>query len=52
MSKKAKREALSPQDQVRRLIKKGKLKSKCCRSKPRCKKCPVTALEKAKQKAR
>ncbi len=49
MGKKSKGEALSPQDQVRRLIKAGKVKKKCCKSKPRCKKCPVTALEKAKR---
>ncbi|WP_268891585.1 hypothetical protein [Lentzea tibetensis] len=27
-----------------------KLKKKCCRSKPRCKRCPVLALLKAKEK--
>lgn len=38
----------TPQAQVRSLIKAGKLKKKCCRSKSRCKKCPVLALRKAK----
>lgn len=38
----------TPQAQVRSLIKAGKLKKKCCRSKSRCKKCPVLALKKAK----
>jgi hypothetical protein len=28
-----------------------KVKKKCCRSKPRCKRCPVVALLKAKKKA-
>ncbi|SDN09657.1 hypothetical protein SAMN04489726_4894 [Allokutzneria albata] len=31
---------------------KGKLKKKCCRSKPRCKRCPVLALLKDKEKAK
>ncbi|WNV82385.1 hypothetical protein [Umezawaea sp. Da 62-37] len=30
----------------------GKVKKKCCRSKPRCKKCPVVALFKARDEAR
>jgi hypothetical protein len=30
----------------------GKVKKKCCRSTPRCKKCPVTALLKARDKAK
>lgn len=30
----------------------GKVKKKCCRSTPRCKKCPVTVLLKARDKAR
>ena len=34
---------------VRKLIKKGKVKSKCCQSKPRCKKCPIRALKKAQK---
>lgn len=37
-----------PRAVVRRLIKAGKVKKKCCKSKPRCKKCPVLALQKAK----
>lgn len=40
-------QALSPQETVRRLIKAGKVKKKCCKSKPRCKRCPVRALKKA-----
>jgi hypothetical protein len=38
----------TPQATVRKLMKAGKLKKKCCRSAPRCKKCPVMALKKAK----
>jgi hypothetical protein len=30
----------------------GKVKKKCCRSTPRCKKCPVTALLQARDKAK
>jgi len=30
----------------------GKVKKKCCRSTPRCRKCPVTALLKARDKAK
>ena len=37
-----------PRKVVRKLMKAGKVKKKCCRSKPRCKKCPVLALKKAK----
>ncbi|TWE30254.1 hypothetical protein [Prauserella muralis] len=37
-----------PKATVRKLIKAGKVKKKCCKSKPRCKKCPVLALKKAK----
>lgn len=37
-----------PQAQVRLLIKKGKLKGKCCRSKKPCKRCPVLALKRAR----
>ncbi len=29
---------------------KGKVKKKCCRSDPRCRRCPVFALLKAKKK--
>lgn len=38
----------SAQARVRKLMKQGKLKKKCCKSKPRCKRCPVLALKKAK----
>ena len=38
-----------PRKVVRKLMKAGEVKKKCCRSKPRCKKCPVLALKKAKQ---
>jgi len=38
-----------PKKVVRKLIKAGKVKKKCCRSRPRCKKCPVLALKKAKR---
>lgn len=34
--------------EVRRLIKAGEVKKKCCKSKPRCPRCPVRALQKAK----
>lgn len=37
-----------PADVVKKLIKSGKLKKECCRSKPRCKRCPVRALKRAK----
>ncbi|HKS44728.1 MAG TPA: hypothetical protein VJT49_06350 [Amycolatopsis sp.] len=37
-----------PKARVRKLMKAGKVKKKCCRSKPRCKRCPVLALQKAK----
>ncbi|MFD8494446.1 hypothetical protein SAMN05421504_103734 [Amycolatopsis xylanica] len=40
----------TPQDIVRKWMKAGKVKKKCCRSKSRCKKCPVLALKKAKTK--
>lgn len=40
-----------PRAVVRKLMKAGKVKKKCCRSKSRCKKCPVLALKKAKLKA-
>jgi hypothetical protein len=33
---------------VRKLIKSGKVKKKCCRSAPRCKRCPVLALKRAR----
>ena len=38
----------TPAEAVRRLMKAGKVKKKCCRSKSRCKKCPVLALKKVK----
>jgi hypothetical protein len=40
----------TPADRVKRLMKAGKVKKKCCRSASRCKKCPVLALRKAKAK--
>jgi hypothetical protein len=42
----------SPADKVRKLMKAGKVKKKCCRSKSRCKRCPVLALQRVKAKAR
>ncbi|MEC3980126.1 hypothetical protein [Amycolatopsis sp. H20-H5] len=45
-----KKQPRDPTEVVRKLMKAGKLKKKCCRSKPRCKKCPVLALKKAKTK--
>jgi hypothetical protein len=38
----------SPSDTVRKLMKAGKVKKKCCRSTSRCKRCPVLALKRAK----
>jgi hypothetical protein len=40
-----------PKARVRRLMKAGKVKKKCCRSKSRCKMCPVLALMKARAAA-
>lgn len=37
-----------PSDVVKKLMKAGKIKKKCCRSSSRCKRCPVLALQKAK----
>ncbi|HVV10928.1 hypothetical protein [Amycolatopsis sp.] len=37
-----------PKAVVRKLMKRGKVKKECCRSKPRCRKCPVLALQQAK----
>lgn len=37
-----------PREKVRKLMKAGKVKKKCCKSKPRCTKCPVAALQRAK----
>lgn len=48
MGKKAK----TPADRVKKLMKKGKVKKKCCRSKSMCKKCPVRALRKIKDEMR
>jgi hypothetical protein len=50
--KKAKpRPGETPAAYVKRLMKAGKVKKKCCRSSSRCKKCPVLALKKAKAAA-
>ncbi|MBC6451539.1 hypothetical protein SAMN05192558_10866 [Actinokineospora alba] len=38
----------TPADRVKKLMKKGKVKKKCCRSKSACKKCPVLALKRVK----
>jgi hypothetical protein len=46
--KEKKRAPRSPADTVKKLMKAGKVKKKCCRSTSRCKKCPVLALRKAK----
>ncbi len=40
----------TPQELVRQWMKAGKVKKKCCRSKDRCKKCPIRALKKARRK--
>jgi hypothetical protein len=37
-----------PADHVKKLIKAGKVKKKCCRSSPCCRRCPVLALKRAK----
>ena len=37
-----------PSDAVKKLMKAGKVKKKCCRSDTRCKRCPVLALKRAK----
>jgi hypothetical protein len=42
------KKARTPADSVKRLMKKGKVKKKCCRSSPLCKKCPVRALRRIK----
>jgi hypothetical protein len=39
----------TPAAAVRKLMKKGKVKKKCCRSSSRCKRCPVLALRRAKE---
>ena len=38
----------NPAKIVAKLMKAGKVKKKCCRSKPRCRRCPVLALRQAK----
>jgi hypothetical protein len=38
----------TPAATVRKLMKAGKVKKKCCRSSSRCKRCPVLALRNAK----
>ncbi|WP_253831255.1 hypothetical protein [Actinokineospora globicatena] len=38
----------TPAEAVRKLMKSGKVKKKCCQSKPRCGKCPVLALKRLK----
>ena len=43
-----KKDAKDPKAVVRKLIKKGKVKKKCCKSEDRCGRCPVLALRKAK----
>lgn len=48
MGKKGKKQPDTAAGVVRKLMKAGKVKKKCCRSSPRCKKCPVLALKKAK----
>ncbi|EID55245.1 hypothetical protein [Saccharomonospora xinjiangensis] len=51
MGKKGKHSLDDPKAVVRELMKAGKVKKKCCKSKPRCDKCPVRALKKAQKKA-
>jgi hypothetical protein len=43
-----KKQNRSPAKTVRKLMKAGKVKKKCCRSESRCKRCPVLALKRAK----
>jgi hypothetical protein len=43
-----KHSARTPAQTVRKLMKAGKVKKKCCRSSSRCKRCPVLALKRAK----
>ena len=40
----------TPAETVRKLMKAGKVKKKCCRSSSRCRRCPVLALKRAKAK--
>jgi hypothetical protein len=46
-----KHKGLTPAEQIKKLMKAGKVKKKCCKSSDRCKKCPVLALRKIKAKA-
>jgi hypothetical protein len=39
----------TPAGTVKKLIKAGKVKKKCCQSRPRCRRCPVLALQQAKE---
>ncbi|MCE7008511.1 hypothetical protein LWC34_37725 [Kibdelosporangium philippinense] len=48
---KAKYVGKTPAETVRNLMKAGKVKKKCCKSKDRCGKCPVLALRRAKDVA-
>jgi hypothetical protein len=48
---KAKYVGKTPAETVRNLMKAGKVKKKCCKSKDRCGKCPVLALRRAKEAA-
>jgi hypothetical protein len=43
-----KHKGLTPAEQIKKLMKAGKVKKKCCRSDSRCKRCPVLALKRAK----
>ena len=45
-----KHKGLTAADLVKKWMKAGKVKKKCCKSSDRCKKCPVLALRKAKAK--
>ncbi|WP_169735356.1 hypothetical protein [Actinokineospora inagensis] len=38
----------TPAQAVKKLMKAGKVKSRCCQSRPRCGKCPVLALKRLK----
>ncbi|WP_169514565.1 hypothetical protein [Actinokineospora enzanensis] len=38
----------TPAERVKKLMKKGKVKKKCCKSKPLCGKCPVLAFRRLK----
>jgi hypothetical protein len=45
------KDSADPRAVVRKLIKAGKVKKKCCRANSRCNSCPVLALKKAKAAA-